>query len=109
MWDEIQEAQADLDLALAKARERGQKMVLAEAHYYSVKDRRVRELMDEGVSATAIAMMVKGEPEVNEAMRDYHDMQVLYKNACEAIQVYKRRFDVLREEYDREWSRAGRE
>lgn len=109
MWDEIQKAQSDLDLALSKARERGQKMVAAEAHYYSVKDKRVRELMDEGYSASAISMMVKGEPEVNEAMSEYHDMQVLYRNACEAIQVFKRRFDVLREEYDREWNRAGKE
>lgn len=105
MLDEIYQAQSDLDLALAKARERGQKMTIAEAHYYSVKDRRVRELMDEGLSASAISMMIKGEPGVNEAMKDFHDMQVLYKNACEAIQVYKRRFDFLKEEYQREWTK----
>ena len=42
-----------------------------------------------------------------EAMKAYHDYQVLYRNAQEAINVYKRRLDTLREEYEREWSRAG--
>lgn len=104
MIEEIQEAQQDLKLALAKARERGQKMVLAEAKYYETKDRRTRELMDEGYSASAISMMIKGEREVNEAMSEFHDMQVLYKNACEAIQVYKRLHDFLRDQYQREWT-----
>lgn len=107
MWQEIKDAQNDLDLALSKARERGQKLTVAEAHYYSVKDRRVRELMDDGFSASSIAMMIKGEPGVNEALQEFHDMQVLYKNACEAIQVYKRRFDFLKDEYQREWTNNG--
>lgn len=108
MWDEIQQAQSDLDLALSKARERGQKMVVAEAHYYSVKDKRVRELMDEGYSASAIAMMIKGEPEVNEAMSEYHDYQVLYRNACEAINVFKLNLKLLENQYEREWEQAKR-
>lgn len=107
MWDEIQATIADLDLALAKAKERGLLMNQSEAHYYTVKDNRVRELMDEGLSATAIAMIIKGEPEVSEAMKAYHDYQVLYKNAVEAVNCYKKRLDTLREEYEREWSRAG--
>ena len=107
MWAEIQETQASLDLALAKAKQRGLEMNIAEAHYYTVKDNRVRELIEEGKSGTVIAMIIKGEPDVNEAMKRFHDYQVLYKNACEAINVYKKRLDTLREEYEREWSRAG--
>jgi hypothetical protein len=63
--------------------------------------------MDEGYSASAISLLIKGEPEVNSAMQEYRDWEVLYKNAVEAVNVYKRKLDVLREEYDREWSRAG--
>lgn len=107
MWDEIKKTQADLDTALAKAKERGLLMNKAEAHYYTVKDERVRELMEEGKSGTVISMIIKGEPDVCEAMKAYHDYQVLYRNAQEAINVYKRRLDTLREEYEREWSRAG--
>ena len=107
MWDEIQDTLADLDLALAKAKERGLAMNIAEASYYTVKDNRVRELIEEGKSATVINLIIKGEPDVNEKMRKFHDMQVLYKNAIEAVNVYKKRLDTLREEYEREWNRAG--
>ena len=107
MWDEIQATIADLDLALAKAKERGLLMNQSEAHYYTVKDERVRELMEEGKSGTVISMIIKGEPDVCEAMKAYHDYQVLYKNAVEAVNCFKKKLDVLREEYEREWSRAG--
>ena len=107
MWAEILETLEDLNTALSEAKARGLEMSRAEAHYYSVKDRRVRELMDEGLSATAIQMVIKGEPEVNESLKHYRDMEVLYKNALEAILLYKKRLDTLREQYEREWSQAG--
>ena len=107
MWDEIKKTQADLDTALAKAKERGLLMNKAEAHYYTVKDERVRELIEEGKYGTVISMIIKGEPDVCEAMKAYHDYQVLYKNAVEAVNCFKKKLDVLREEYEREWSRAG--
>lgn len=107
MWAEIQETLSNLDLALSEAKARGLEYSRAEAAYYSVKDRRVRELMDEGLSATAIGMVIKGEPEVSEALKHYHDMEVLYTNAKEAVNVYKLRLRVLENQYEREWSRAG--
>ena len=106
LWTEIQETKKLLDLALKEAKSRGLMMNAAEAKYYGVKDRRVRELMDENKSGTVIAMLIKGEPEVNAAMNEFHDYQVEYKNACEAINVYKKWFDFLREQYQREWSQV---
>ena len=107
MWAEIQETLSNLDLALSEAKARGLEYSRAEAAYYSAKDRRVRELMEDGLSATAIQMIVKGEESVNDKLQHCRDMEVLYKNALEAILVYKKRLDVLREQYAREWSRAG--
>ena len=107
MWAEIQETLSNLDLALAQAKTRGLEYSKAEAAYYSAKDRRVRELMDEGYSATAIGMIVKGEESVNDKLQHYRDMEVLYKNALEAVNVYKLRLRVLESQYEREWSRAG--
>ena len=107
MWAEIQETLSNLDLALSEAKARGLEYSRAEAAYYSAKDRRVRELMEDGLSATAIQMIVKGEESVNDKLQHYRDMEVLYKNALEAILCYKKRLDVLREQYAREWSRAG--
>ena len=107
MWAEIQETLSNLDLALAQAKTRGLEYSKAEAAYYSAKDRRVRELMDEGLSATAISLVIKGEESVNDKLQHYRDMEVLYKNALEAVNVYKLRLRVLESQYEREWSRAG--
>ena len=107
MWAEIQDTLSNLDLALSEAKARGLEYSRAEAAYYSAKDRRVRELMEDGLSATAIQMIVKGEESVNDKLQHYRDMEVLYKNALEAVNVYKLRLRVLESQYDREWSRAG--
>lgn len=103
LWQEIQDTKKLLDIALKEAKARGIMMNAAEAKYYSVRDLRVRELMDENKSATIINLIIKGEPEVNDAMNHFHDLQVEYKNACEAILCYKKWLDFLREQYQREW------
>lgn len=107
MWAEIQETLSSLDLALSEAKARGLEYSRAEAAYYSAKDRRVRELMDEGLSATAISLVIKGEESVNDKLQHFRNMEVLYKNALEAVNVYKLRLRVLESQYEREWSRAG--
>lgn len=109
LYQEIIDTRKMLDIALKEAKARGVAMNAAEAKYYTVKDMRVRELIDENKSATVISMIIKGEPEVNAAMNEFHDLQVEYKNACEAINVYKKWLDYLREQYQREWSQSGRE
>lgn len=107
MWAEIQETLSNLDLALSEVKARGLEYSRAEAAYYSAKDRRVRELMDEGLSATAISLVIKGEESVNDKLQHFRNMEVLYKNALEAVNVYKLRLRVLESQYEREWSRAG--
>ena len=107
MWAEILETLEDLNTALSEAKARGLEMTRAEAHYYTVKDKRAWELLEEGLSATAIGMVIKGEPEVSEALQHFHEMEVLYKNAVEAVNVFKLRLRVLESQYEREWSRAG--
>lgn len=107
MWADIQETLSNLDLALTQAKIRGLEYSKAEAAYYTAKDRRVRELMEDGLSATAIQMIVKGEESVNDKLQHFRNMEVLYKNALEAVNVYKLRLRVLESQYEREWSRAG--
>lgn len=109
LWADIEDTMRLLDLALEESKSRGQKWVAAQAHYYSVKARTVYAMEAEGMSASMIALKIKGEPEVNEAMAARDAAQVEYENAREARNVYKKRLDTLREEYAREWSRAGME
>ena len=102
-WQQIAEVQLLLDLSLREAKERGARMVAAEAAYYGAKARRVYDLTEAGMSATAISMVIKGDPEVAPAMSAYHAAQVEYENAKEARNVYKKKLDTLREQYQREW------
>jgi hypothetical protein len=108
MWAEIQETLSNLDLALSEAKARGLEYSRAEAAYYSAKDRRVRELMDEGLSATAISLVIKGEESVNDKLQHFRNMEVLYKNALEAVNTYKLRLRVLENQFEREWGQTKR-
>lgn len=108
LWGEIRECDRLLGVALRESRERGTAMTLAEAEYYSAKARKVFDLKEEGMPATLICQVVKGDPEVCMRMTAYHAAQVEYENAREARNVYKKRLDYLREQYAREWGEAGR-
>ena len=109
LWGEICEVQRLLDLALRESRDRGREYVKAEADYYTQKALTTFALKEEGHSASLIEMVVKGTPEVNVKLQEYHRAQVEYENAREARNVYKKKLDTLREEYQREWGRASAE
>ena len=107
LWGEIQEVTRLLDLSLKEAKERGNRYVLAEAAYYSAKAQTAFAMKEEGYPVTFIETVIKGVPEVAQAMSAYHAAQVEYENAREARNVYKKKLDTLREQYAREWSQAG--
>lgn len=109
LWSEIEETMALMDRALLESKKRGAEWVKAQADYYSTKARAVYALESEGKSASFIALVIKGEPQVNDAMMARDAAQVEYENAREARNVYKKKLDTLREEYAREWGRAGME
>lgn len=107
LWQEIRETQRLLELALSESKRRGEVMVRAEAEYYTAKAEASFALKEEGVPVTFIQTVIKGVPEVCEAMTRYHAAQVEYENAREGRLVFKKRLDVLREQLQREWSEAG--
>ena len=107
LWNEIEEVTRLLDMSLKEAKERGAKCVLAEAEYYSAKARVAFSLKEDGYPVTLIEMTIKGVPEVCDKMLEYHAAQVEYENAKEARNVFKKKLDTLREQYQREWSQSG--
>lgn len=107
LWGEICAVQRMLDTALSESKRRGEAMVLAEAEYYSAKSVAVYRLKGDGMPATLVMAVVKGEQEVAGKMAAFHAAQVEYENAREARNVYKKKLDTLREQYAREWGRAG--
>lgn len=107
LWPRLEEAIDESDRLVAKSREKGLEMAVAEAHYYTVKGRRSFALKRQGHPVSFISQVIKGDEEVNAAMLDYHTLQVEYENSREAIMVGKKRVDTLREQMQREWSQAG--
>ena len=105
----IMEAEEDMRLALKAAKERGLERSRLEAHYYSVKADAVQAMKDQGCTATEISLRIKGDPAVNQAMRAFHDAEVGYDNAREAINVYKKIHAFYCEQFAREWGQSGRE
>lgn len=108
MWNEIQDTLQLLDLTINEAKDHGYAMNLAEAHYYSVKDQELTELVAQGTSATLAKEIVKGRPRVNGALLDFRNKQIDYDNAREGINAYKLRIRVLEAQLEREWAQAKR-
>ena len=107
LWNEIEEVTRLLDMSLKEAKERGAKCVLAEAEYYSAKANAAFAMKADGMTGTMISIVIKGHPMVVDKMLEYHAAQVEYENAKEARNVYKKKLDTLREQYQREWSQSG--
>lgn len=109
VWVRRNECVRLLDLALSEAKRRGAVMVEAEAAYYTAKARASFSLLEQGHANTLIQSVVKGVPEVSGAMAAYHAAEVEYKNANEAINVYKMKLRVLEADLEREYEQARRQ
>jgi len=109
LWEQIKECHRMLDTALRECKSRGNAMVLAEAAYYTEKSKESFRMLEDGYANTFIQTVIKGRPSVNEKLSEYHAAQVEYENAREARNVWKKKHDALREQYQREWGREGME
>lgn len=108
LWVRIEECMRLVDAALMEAKLRGKEMVAKEAAYYTAKANVSFSMLEEGFANTYIQTVIKGQPGVTEALSAYHDAEVEYKNAVEAIQAYKLKLRVLEAENEREWSQMNR-
>lgn len=107
IYQQIQDTRTDLKLTLELAKEYGLKWAAAKAKYETVKAKRTLDFKADGYAATIIDKIIKGDPEVNDALYLMDSTEVEYKNAVEAINVLKKDYDYLREQYQREWTQAG--
>ena len=109
LWEQIKHCMRTLDTALIECKQRGAAMVAAEAEYYTAKANAAFELKEARNPVTFIQIVIKGVPTVTAAMSRYHAAEVEYENAREARNVWKKKLDTLREQYQREWSSSNEE
>lgn len=107
LWKSIEDTLKDMERVNAYAAKLGRDMVLAEAAYYTAKATAAFALKEKGYPVSLIEMAVKGVPEVAKAMTEYHAAQIEYDNARECVNVMKKKFQALNDQYQREWTQSG--
>lgn len=95
-----------LEVALKECKTRGRAAAEAEQDYRVALAEKILLLREGGYPATLIGDLARGDKEVAKLKFDRDCAEVVYDNAKEAINVYKRQIDVLREQIEREWSNA---
>ena len=77
----------------------------AEYNYYLQKTKTAYRLQDEGMSATMIGVVLKGEPEVAILMREMNISKSRYDATKEAINIVKLQMRMTDAQINREWGR----
>lgn len=95
-----------LEVALKECKTRGRAAAEAEQSYRVKLAERILTLREDGYPATLIGDLARGDREVASLKFERDCAEVVYDNAREAVNVYKRQIDVLREQIDREWKNA---
>lgn len=95
-----------LEVALKECKSRGQAAAEAERKYRVKLAERILMLREAKVPATLIGDVARGEKEIAQLKFERDCAQVVYDNAKEAVNVFKRQIDVLREQIEREWKNA---
>lgn len=95
-----------LEVALKECKSRGAAAAEAERVYRIALAEKILLLREGGLPATLIGDVARGDKDVARMKFERDCSQVVYENAQEAVMVYKKQIDVLREQIEREWSKA---
>lgn len=95
-----------LEKALSEFSKRGRAYAEAEQSYRVALAQKMLVLRDQGFPATLIGDLARGDKEVARLKLDRDCSEAVYDSAREAINVYKKQIDVLREQIEREWNNA---
>lgn len=89
--------------ASSEMKERGMALANAEAEYQTAKAKTALVLKAEGLSATFIQLVIKGDERVSPSLLARDCAQVDYDSAREALNVYKLDARLLEAQIDREY------
>ena len=95
-----------LEVALSESVKRGLALAEAERDYRIALAEKMLILRGESQPATLVGDLARGDREVAMAKFNRDCAEAVYDSSREAINVYKKEIDVLREQIEREWSRA---
>lgn len=107
MIQEIDAKSAMLDEAISQLRARGRAYAEKERDYKVALARHMLMLRDEGIPATILSDVCKGNPEIAKLRFERDCAEVVYKSAIEAIQAIKLQIRMLDAQIAREYYSAG--
>lgn len=106
LWNGIEEDRTALKEANRNNLALGRKAAVAEAEYQRAKAARVWQLAEEGRPASFIALVIKGDQDVNPYMLKRDVAQCEYENSKEEINGLKLSIRVQNDQMAREWGQS---
>ena len=105
LWSELSNKMRDLRDELEECERLGIDWANAENEYQKAKHIRAYELKDEGMPATMINIVLKGDPAVSESLRNRDSYFVLYDASKSRINAIKLEMRILENQLAREWGK----
>jgi len=95
-----------LEVALKECKTRGSALAKAEHDYRVALASKIAELEANGAKVTTISDKARGDPAIAKLKLERDLSEVLYDTAKDAMLVYRKQIEVLRDQIDREWKNA---
>src|SRR5699024_3046950 len=102
LYIELQEKREELNKAIEKAKERGQKMALAEKEYRKGLAKEILIQRDKKVPVTIISDICRGKENIAELKFNRDTAEILYKSANERIQATKLELRIIENQMEAE-------
>lgn len=94
---------AELDESLSRLRKNGEEAARTNQEYYIAKRQAILRLKADGLPATLIQQMVKGEPEVADKLLARDIARTMYETNKEHINIRKIQLKNIEAQIEREW------
>lgn len=95
-----------LEVALKESKSRGIAAAAARRDYQVKLAEKLLQLREQGLPVSISPDVARGEPKIAQLRFEKDCAEVVYETARDAVNVYKKQIDVLREQIQREWNNA---
>jgi len=102
LYIELQQKREELNLAIEKAKERGQEMALAEKEYRVALAKEILIKRSDKVPVTIISDICRGKENIAELKFNRDTAEILYKSANERIQATKLELRIIENQMEAE-------
>lgn len=107
LMTELDSMKTELHQSMKMLRQNGETLAKKENEYQLIKAKTWRVLKADGWTSTDLASIIKGQPEVAQALFERDNAKVMYEANQEHINVVKLEMRVIENQIAREWSNGN--